>query len=291
MSGSFSIGFIGTGRVANTLARALRQAGYRVVALASRTIESAQRLADAVPGSRAYATQQEVVDAADLVFLTVPDDAIAPLVASLRWRVGMAVVHCSGATEIEALAPAQAAGARTGGFHPLHAFADPLVALENLPGCAVAVEAEPPLLDELNTIAHALQLAPLQLPPGSRALYHLSGSFAASFIDGLLHEAVELWRARLGVEREQALAALLPLARATLDSVASMGTVEALTGPISRGDVGTVARHMEALRRDHPRTLALYTLLAQRSLEMAIEKGVLTDAQRAELQRLLDRQP
>lgn len=287
MSSSPSIGFIGTGRVANTLARALSQAGFNVVALASRTVESAQRLADALPNCRAYATQQEVADAADLVFLTVPDDAIAPLVDALRWRADMAVVHCSGATELSALAKAQRAGARVGGFHPLHAFADPLVALAHLPGCAVAVEAEEPLLGELNAIAHALRLEPLRLPPGSRALYHLSGSFAASFIDGLLHEAVELWRQRLGVSREQALKALLPLARATLDSVAAMGTVEALTGPISRGDVGTVARHLDALRRDHPDTLPLYALLAQRSVGMAVEKGALTEAQRAELERLL----
>jgi len=290
MSSSPAIGFIGTGRVANTLARALHGAGYRVTALASRTLESAARLAQAVPGARAYRTQQEVVDASELVFLTVPDDAIAPLVASLAWRADMAVVHCSGATELGALEPARHAGARTGAFHPLHAFADPLVALANLPGCAVAIEAEEPLYGELETMARALRLEPLHLPPGTRAIYHLSGSFAASFIDGLLHEAAELWRTRLGVPREQALKALLPLAYATLDSVAKMGTVEALTGPVSRGDAGTVARHLDALRRDHPRTYALYVQLARRSLAMAIERGTLTEAQRAALTELLGKE-
>jgi predicted short-subunit dehydrogenase-like oxidoreductase (DUF2520 family) len=284
---AISIGFIGTGRVANTLARALHNAGFEVVAVASRTIESAQRLADVIPGCRAMPNQQAVVDAAMLVFLTVPDDAIEPLASSLRWRGDMAAVHCSGATEISALAVAAEAGAQTGGFHPLHAFADPLVALANLPGCAVAIEADEPLFGRLNALADALQLRPLRLPPGSRAIYHLSGSFAASFIDGLLHEAVELWQQRLGVSREQALAALLPLARGTLDSIARMGTVAALTGPISRGDAGTVERHFEALRHDHSQTLKLYALLAQRSLAMAIERGTLTDAQRTALERLL----
>ena len=284
MPSSLSIGFIGTGRVANTLARALHNAGFEVAAVASRTIESARRLADAIPGSRAMPNQQAVVDATTFVFLTVPDDAIEPLASSLRWRGDMAVVHCSGATEISALASAAKAGAQTGGFHPLHAFADPLVALANLPGCAVAIEADEPLLGHLNALASALQLRPFRLPPGSRAIYHLSGSFAASFIDGLLHEAVELWQQRLGVSREQALAALLPLARGTLDSVARMGTVAALTGPISRGDVGTVERHFEALCVDHPRTLQLYALLAQRSLAIAIGRGTLTDVQRTALE-------
>jgi predicted short-subunit dehydrogenase-like oxidoreductase (DUF2520 family) len=287
MNPSPSIGFIGTGRVANTLARACHQAGYAVTVVASRTVASAQRLADAIPDCRAVAAPQAVVDASTLVFLTVPDDAIAPLVASLRWRADMAVVHCSGVTELAALAPAAQAGAAIGGFHPLHAFADPLVALANLPGCAVAIEAQPPLFAQLNTLALALELRPLQLPAGSRAIYHLSGSFAASCIDGLLHEAIELWCERLGASREQALAALLPLARATLDSVARMGTVDALTGPVSRGDVGTVQRHIEALRRDHPHTAELYVQLAQRSLAMAIERGMLTPAQREELERLL----
>lgn len=281
-----SIGFIGTGRVANTLARAMSNAGFAVVAVASRTIESAQRLADAIPGCRAVPTQQAVVNAASLVFITVPDDAIEPLVSSLRWHADMAVLHCSGATELSALKAADDAGAQIGGFHPLHAFADPLVALANLPGCAVAIEADEPLLGRLNALATALALRPFVLPPGTRAVYHLSGSFAASFIDGLLHEAVELWRKDFGVSREQALAALLPLARGTLDSISEIGTVNALTGPISRGDAGTVARHFEALR-DHPQTLPLYALLAQRSLSIAIERGTLSDDQQVALERLI----
>src|SRR5512146_1782463 len=108
------IGFIGAGRVAKGLAWGLAQGGQRVVAAASRRAESAAQLAARIPGCRACAQAQEVVAGSDLVFVTVPDDAIETVAASLAWRKGVAVVHCSGATEVAALATAARAGAQIG---------------------------------------------------------------------------------------------------------------------------------------------------------------------------------
>jgi len=285
-SSSLRIGFIGAGRVASALARGFARAGYAVTAVASRSGTSARSLARAVPGCRAYDGAQAAADRADLVFLTVPDDEIARVAAEIAWPRGGAAVHCSGATGVDALAPAARAGAQTGGFHPLQTFTAPETALAGLRRCVVAIEAEEPLAGRLRALASGLGARPIRLPPGTRALYHGAGSFAASFVVALLHEAVQLWRG-FGVPEEEALAALLPLARGTLDAVAELGTVRALAGPISRGDVGTVVKHVQAFAERDRSTLDLYRVLARRTVPIALAKGALTPEQAAELTRIL----
>lgn len=277
MAETLSIGFIGTGRVAHALAVGLYRAGVnegiRVVALSNRNFSAAARLAAQIPGCVAHADAQEVADASDLVFLTVSDDIIAQIAEDLRWRPGMSVVHCSGATTLDALQSAADQGAAIGGFHPLQGFSDAQVALRTLPGCTAAIEAEEPLYTQLSRLAMALSMRPIQLTPDTRALYHLSGSYAASFIAVLLHEAAGIWES-FGFTRGEAQAALIPLAQGSLASIAKQGPVAALTGPISRGDAGTLQRHLEALRDRRPESLALYTKLAELSIQMARHRGL-----------------
>jgi predicted short-subunit dehydrogenase-like oxidoreductase (DUF2520 family) len=281
------IGFIGAGRVARTLARGFAQRGHSVVATASRSAASARLLAGEVPGCRAFDALQDVVDAADLVFLTVSDDAIAPTAASLRWPAGKWVVHASGATEVGVLFPAREQGALIGGFHPVQAFADPVVALAALPGCTVAIEAAGELEAALETLATALGMRPIRLPPGVRPLYHGAGSFAAPFVALMVDEAVRIWES-FGVPREQALSAMIALARGTLDAAARDGIVASFAGPIARGDVGTIERHLAAMAKLSPDTLTLYRALARRAVPVAEAKGTLAADKAARLRRLLD---
>jgi predicted short-subunit dehydrogenase-like oxidoreductase (DUF2520 family) len=280
------IAFIGAGRVAAALARGFARGGHRVVAAASRRASSARGIAAAVEGCRVGESPQAAADDADLVFLTVPDDAIAAVAAAVEWRAGQSVVHCSGATELAALAPAAARGAQTGGFHPLQNFADPETALAGLAGCAVAIEADEPLAAALRQLAAAVRARPIELPHGARALYHCAGSFAAPFVVAALHEAVKIWRG-FGMTEHEALAALVPLSRGVLDAVERDGTVRALAGPIARGDVGTVVRHLDALATLDGDTAAFYRALAARVVPIAVEKGTLDAAKAAVLARLL----
>lgn len=273
MAASERIAFIGTGRVAQAIALGLQRAGRSVAALSNRNLSAAKRLATQLPGCTAYADAQAAVDAADLVFLTVPDDVIAEVAQSLRWRRGMAVVHCSGATELDALYSAASQGAAIGALHPLQGFSDPQIALNSLPGCAACIEAEEPLFTQLGELAQALGMRPFALPAGARALYHLSGSYAASFIAVLLHEAAEIWQG-FGLSREQAFASLLPLAQSSLISIAQQGPLQALTGPISRGDAGTLDKHLKALRTHKADSLALYAELAEKSIALARQRGL-----------------
>ena len=282
---SLRIGFIGAGRVAKGLAWGLARNGRRVAAAASRSLASAEQLAAKVAACRATTDAQDVVDACDLVFVTVTDDAIAAVSAGLKWRKGVAAVHCSGATEIAALASAARDGAQTGGFHPLQLFADPEVALAGLPGCTIAIEAEAPLLAQLQELAEALRCRSIRLPPGCRARYHAAAHYAAGFVITLLSQAVELWRS-FGVEREDTIRALLPLLRGTAASVESSGLAQGLAGTYSRGDVGTLEKHLAALALIGPDALHLYCELGLRSIPLGLERGGY-DENRAELMRAL----
>ena len=236
--------------------------------------------------SRARGDAQAVVDASDLVFLTVPDDAIGSVCGELRWKPSHAVVHCSGAAELSVLEPAARAGAAIGGFHPLQMFADPEVAARGLAGCAIAVEAPGPLADELGAMVAALGARRLTVPPGARAAYHAGAHYAAAFVCALLAEGTEIWR-RIGFAPEDSLVALLSLLRGATDAVAHSGPARAMAGAVARGDIETVHRHVEALGRLDPKLRELYCRLAQRTVPLALEAGGIDEARAARLRALL----
>ena len=284
------IGFIGAGMVGTALAVALYRQGYRIAAVASRTRASTKRLAARVPGTKVCRTPQEVAEASSLVFLTVPDDVIARVAESVRWRNGQGVVHCSGSRSLEALEPARAQGALMGAFHPLQTFADPEGAAAALPGSAFVVEGDPPLLEELEGLARALSGWPIHLAPQDRVLCHVSAVTVCGLLVALLKEAAELWEGFQGDtkgRRDEALRALLPLAQGTVASLAHSGFPVALTGPLARGDLGTVRQHLEALESRAPAFLPLYCRLALAALPLAWDKGGLAGEDREELEQIL----
>jgi len=281
-----TLGFIGAGRIGTALAWGLARKGYAVAAVASRSGDSAEKLAAGIAGCRTMPDSQSLADSVELVLLTVPDDAIATTCAGLKWRSGQAVVHCSGATEILALAPAASCAAHTGGFHPLQMFTEPETALRGLPGCTIAVEAEPPLLETLTGMAEALGCHPLRLHPGERALYHAGAGYVAAFVNALVQDALRVW-SPLGLTRADAIRALLPLLRGTADSIERSGPALGMAGPVSRGDVGTVEKHVRALGALDAGLLDLYCRLALRTVTLGIERGSLNPEKAATLRELL----
>ncbi len=284
------IGFIGAGRLARALSLALRAAGVPVVRVASRSEASARALAEPLPGCRVGDVEAVARDC-DLVFLTSPDGLIAEIARAVPWREGQSVAHCSGATPVAALRPAADAGARIGGFHPMQAFgADPGAALASLPGCTVAIEAEPPLDALLHELARRLGCVGLTLPPEARVRYHASGGYASQHVHALLAEAVRLWRS-WGATEQQALDALLPLLRGTLESLARSGVAAGMPGPVSRGDAGTVRLHRQALQAVDPDMRDLYDRLCRRGLALARQAGRLDAAGAEGVERVLDASP
>jgi predicted short-subunit dehydrogenase-like oxidoreductase (DUF2520 family) len=281
------IGFIGAGRVAQTLAPAFDRANLNVAAFYNRSSDAAQRLGSRVLSARPMTHAQQVVDICDMVFLTVSDDAIQPVCRDLRWEPRHRVVHCSGATELAALDHAKSCGAATGGFHPMQMFANPDVALEGLRGCTVGIEAEPDFRRELERLATSIGCEPLALPAGVRALYHASAYYVGPFLIALLKEGVELWKS-FGASEADALRAMMPLLRGTVAAaVLDGGLANGMGGCVARGDVGTIAKHLEALDERFPSSGALYRELALRNVPLGIERGTLSAGRAAEIENLL----
>ena len=266
------LGFVGAGRVGKGLSLALSRCGYTVAGIASRAKGDAQR----------------IVDASDIVFLTVPDDAIASSCQKISWRKGQGAVHCSGAAELTVLAAARDAGALIGGFHPLVMFADAEVAARAISGAAIAVEAEEPLAARLRAMVEALGARLLRVPPGARAAYHAGAHFAAAFVCALMAQGVETWR-RIGIAPDDALPALLALLRGATDAMAHSGPARAMAGSIARGDIDTVRRHLEALGRLDPQLRELYCALALRTVPLAQAAGGVTATRAEELRALLSK--
>jgi predicted short-subunit dehydrogenase-like oxidoreductase (DUF2520 family) len=285
-----TIGFVGAGVVGGALARRLAEAGYPVVAVASRSFGSAVALAAAVPGCAALGCLDDVAAKAEVVFITTPDDAIASVAASTAWRAGQAVVHCSGALSVDVLAPAARAGVRVGSFHPLQTFASLDRALVSLTGTTFVLEGDDlPLLSTLQDMAEALGGRSVLLRSEDKVLYHAAAVLSSNYVVTLLQQAAELWEA-FGRTKEEALTALLPLLRGTAANLESLGLPGALTGPVSRGDLITVAKHLEALE-SFPDIAAVYRTLAEATVPIALAKGRLAPDIAASLIQLLHRQP
>lgn len=282
------LGFIGAGTVGTALAIRLDGRGYPVVAVSSRRQSSAQRLAQAINGCRGFKDNQAAADAAELVFITTPDDAIAPVVAGIRWHPGQRVVHCSGAASTDILEPAKNSGAQVGAFHPLQTFASAKQAIDNLPGSTFAIEAEEPLLTTLKDLALALDGGWIELKAGDKVAYHAAAVMACNYLVTLVKLATDLWQT-FAIPPDQATRALLPLLRGTIRNIESVGIPQCLTGPIARGDAGTIGKHLRALQEVAPGLLSAYRELGLQTIPIALDKGSIDQGQAEELRAMLER--
>ena len=267
-------GIIGAGAVGKALGLALTRAGWPIQAVASRDATRRERLASLTDGARAFAEPQALIEEVELILVAVPDDAIAPLARSVRMYGGQAMVHTSGALGADVLEPAMAAGTQVGGFHPLVAFADTERAVAALHGATVAVEGDDQLTALLAEMAETIGAHAVRLAPGSKAAYHAAAVLAAGGFVALLDAIAELGRVA-GLDEAGSLAIYGPLIEGTLGNARSLGIQAALTGPMTRGDLGTLTAHLQAMATHAPGALALYVAAAYREIDLALGRGVL----------------
>ena len=261
--------------------------GWPVTAVASRDPARRARFRSLVPEARGFVEPAALLDEAQLVVLAVPDDAIAGIAGRLRLYSGQALVHTSGALGPEVLEAAMAAGTQSGTFHPLVAFADVDRALAALPGSTVAIEADPQLGALLAGLAEAIGAVPVRLAPGSKAAYHAAAVLAAGGLVALL-DAVTHLGAVAGLDERSALAVYGRLAEQTLENARTLGVAASLTGPVARGDAGTLRLHLAALAAHAPDVLPLYRAAAERELRIAGERGTVGPDAAATIRDALD---
>jgi predicted short-subunit dehydrogenase-like oxidoreductase (DUF2520 family) len=272
-----AVGVVSAGRVGAVLGAALARAGHTVVAASGVSRESVQRAEDLLPGVPLL-PPDEVVARADLVLLALPDDALAGMVRGLAaagaLRAGQIVVHTCGAHGVDVLQPAVDHGALPLALHPVMTFTGRAEDLERIATCSFGVTAADD--DEAAwSVGEALVVEmgaePARVPESARPLYHTALAHGSNHLITLVAEAADLLRAA-GVGDPQRM--LGPLLSAALDNALRHGD-RALTGPVARGDAGTVLAHLRVLGEHAPDMLPAYRALAARTAARAEQAGLL----------------
>jgi predicted short-subunit dehydrogenase-like oxidoreductase (DUF2520 family) len=276
------VGVISAGRVGAVLGAALGRAGHRVRAVAAVSEGSRKRAGLLLPGAE-IKPSDEVAASADLLLLAVPDDALASLVSGLAStgavRRGTLVAHTSGAHGVGVLSPLTEIGALPLALHPVMTFTGSDVDLQRLDGAAWGVTSDEVLRPVAETLVIEMGGEPSFVAEELRPLYHAGLAFAANHLVTLVTQASDLLQAS-GVEQPQRM--LGPLLGAALDNALRSGD-KALTGPVARGDSGTVAAHLQTLTGHAPHTIEAYVALGRLTAERALASGVLDVDQAAAL--------
>ncbi len=262
-----TLAIVGAGRVGRALGLRLQELGWAIGAVVTRSKATAHAAVRAIGAGRAHGELTRQVLAADVVLIATPDDAVHRVAATLarmggsEWR-GKVVLHTSGALDRTALAPLERCGAAAGSLHPLQTFSGR--GAPTLDGLVFAIEGSRAALRVARRMAQELGGVPVQLDGRSKPAYHAAGAFVAGHLLGVVEAATRILMAQ-GFTRRQAARALLPLVRQTLENFGRLGPGASWTGPVSRGDYATVARHVAALRAFPREYRAAYKALARLS--------------------------
>jgi predicted short-subunit dehydrogenase-like oxidoreductase (DUF2520 family) len=284
------VAIIGSGVLGTSLGILLRRAGYEIAALCSRNRRSAQEAVSHIGQGEVIGDPGLAAMGADVVLLAVPDKAIPAVAIEVSaggaLKRGAVVAHLAGGLSAGILAGVTAAGGHRGVMHPLQSFADVEAAVRSLRDSFFFLEGDREAVDVLRSVVVALDGRPVEIEASAKALYHAGAAAASNFLVTLVDYAVSLL-VRAGVPKDTALPALLPLIKGTVSNLETVGLPDALTGPIARGDLGTVKRHLRALQKMPGDMVRLYRNLARKTVDVALRKGQLESAEADELLDLL----
>lgn len=280
------VGVVGAGRVGAVLGGALRRAGHAVTG-AYAVSDASRRRADALLPGVPILGVEEVVRGADLVLLTVPDDALPALARSLAdggtLRAGQLVMHTAGRYGTDVLRPATVVGVLPLAVHPVMTFTGTSLDLQRLSGLPFAVTTPAPLRPVAEALVVEMGGEPVWIDEERRTLYHAALAYGANHLGALVGSTLELLTAA-GVAHPDLL--IGPLLAATLDNALRLGDA-ATTGPIARGDAGTVAAHLAAVDEVSPAARAAYVALARLAADRALAAGLLRPDQAESLLGIL----
>lgn len=279
-----TLAIVGGGRVARALGRRLREEGWKIGVVVTRSEASARRAVRFIGAGKPCAGMTRQVISAEVILIAVPDDEISGLAEEVA-RIsgeelrGKVVLHTSGALDSRVLSPVKEHGAVIGSMHPLQTFTGKNVPV--LEGKIFAVEGEPLAVRVARQIARSLGGSPVHVPGDSKVLYHAAASMAAGHVLAVEEAATQLLIS-LGMARREAVRALLPLTRQVLDNFERFGPHAAWTGPLSRKDFKIVAAHARALRDSHGAVAPVYEALNRLAACMLAQdaSGMLTELEK-----------
>lgn len=270
---------IGAGVLGTSLGILLRRAGYTIAAVTSRHVKTARVARDLIGQGEVVGDVGLAAMGADIILLAVPDRAIPAVSIQVAtggaMKRGAVVAHLAGGLPARVLAGVEAAGGHRASMHPLQAFAEVDTAVRMLPDSFFFLEGDPEGVGVLRSLVLAIDGRPIEINGKHKALYHAGASVASNFLVSLVEFARGLL-VRAGVPHDVALPALLPLVRGTLANLEAVGLPQALTGPIARGDIGTVRSHLQSLREIPGNAVRLYRELGRCTVQVAVSKGTLS---------------
>ncbi len=269
-----TLSLIGPGKVGSAIARRLHEAGYQVTAVVARAQQKAVESCEFIGCCpQVAATDLRRAASADIILFTVPDNAIIPLATQLRQQASLlpeqVLVHCSGLHPAAILTTEKPAQPEVLSLHPLLAFADRQHAYTALSGCPCALEGTPRALKTGQELVTALCGKAFMINAQDKVLYHTAASMTSNFSVTLFACAQQLLE-KCGIPAHDSIDLLGPLLKATVTNILALGPKAALTGPIVRGDDGTVSRHLEGLSASCPELLDLYLSAAHQTLQLAL---------------------
>jgi predicted short-subunit dehydrogenase-like oxidoreductase (DUF2520 family) len=265
-----TVSIVGAGRVGRALGRRLHELGWHVGGVTGRSISTARAAVRAIGAGQPLDAPTHQVLNSRVVLITTPDRAIESVAKNLaqlggdEWS-GKVVLHTSGSLDSCVLRSLAAVGAATGSMHPLQTFSSQNI--PDLANCIFGIDGSPAALQAARKMIRQMGGVPVRLSGANKAAYHAAGSFACVYVLALMETATRLLMTQ-GFKRRQAMRALLPLTRQTLDNFERVGPLAAWTGPLSRGDFSTIERHVKALADFEPEYLEAYKTLSRLSVEI-----------------------
>lgn len=286
------VSIIGAGVVGTAIGYLLKQVGYSIVGIASKTIESARKAKEFIGSGITSTDLGATAKKADIVFITTSDRAIEvacnKIASDKGFKRGTVVFHTCGALSSEVLRSARNNGAKTASLHPLQSLANVNEAVKNLHGSYFCIEGDEDALIVAREIIAALKGKEITLRVDKKPLYHAGASVASNFLVATVGFGLELFEAA-GINRQDALNALMPLIKGTVKNIEAIGIPLALTGPISRGDTTVVEDHLKAISKEKNGLINLYSELGRYTVKVAIEKGTLNDKAAQRIRSLLNK--
>jgi len=289
---SRKIGIIGSGVVGTAIGVILNAKGYEITGVHDIRPESTRQLVEKI-GCRTCLDPQDVSRSADILFITPCDTAIQEVVDTLATRQafhnGQVVVHMSGAQSSEILDKAKEFGAQVLSVHPLQSFANLEGATQNLPGSIFSIEGDKTAFDAAVCIVESLGGEYFFIDRKAKPLYHAGACVVSNYLVTLIDMGVKLLEST-GIPANMASRALWPLIHGTVRNIENIGIPRALTGPVARGDISTVEKHLDCMEEMAPELVKLYALLGFYTAPIALDRGSIDQQAQEKFQKLFSRE-
>ena len=263
------VGFVGAGKVGCSLGMLFNECQHNLLGYYSRTSSSAIDAADFTK-STYFQDLETLIKDSDTVFITVPDDEISVVWEQIKHMsiAGKMICHCSGSLSSEIFKDIEETGAYGFSVHPLLAVSDRYNSYQELPKALFTIEGNEKHIDEIEGLLTACGLSTARISAKMKTRYHGAAVLASNLVVGLIQSAQEELRI-CGFSDEKLTDAIAPLIQGNVKKVLSVGTKDALTGPIERNDVGTVKKHIDTFDGNN---LDVYKILSKKALEIAKDK-------------------